>query len=99
MTSNGDLTACKRGHPFDEENTRYTKHACGAVHRICRTCTRDRAKAKQPERNRKVRIMAKVLRTHSDDWIATDAILPGKGSLAARARAIMSELRTLRIKA
>lgn len=30
-------TECKRGHPFDEENTAYNKHG----HRHCKTCQRE----------------------------------------------------------
>ena len=31
---------CKRGHPFDEENTRLFKNPWGAVARACKACAR-----------------------------------------------------------
>lgn len=36
------LEACRRGHPFDEENTRIRRSGRGGYERICRECTRQR---------------------------------------------------------
>lgn len=44
---NSRKTHCRRGHPYNEENTRYTEDGW----RDCRVCDRDRArKAKKPTR-------------------------------------------------
>lgn len=36
-------THCPQGHPYDAENTYYAK---GAKHRLCRTCNRERGRAR-----------------------------------------------------
>lgn len=38
-------THCLRGHPFDEKNTRWTATTGRNLHRFCRECDRDRARA------------------------------------------------------
>lgn len=41
---NGGKTHCPKGHPYDEENTRWMKtyNGYGSKGRMCRTCDRDR---------------------------------------------------------
>src|ERR1700747_1062977 len=36
---------CKRGHPWNEENTRYQKHKNGRVQRYCYPCKIEAARA------------------------------------------------------
>ena len=43
------MTHCRRGHPFDEENTHWEVNRLGNLARRCRACSRDRAR----ERRRK----------------------------------------------
>lgn len=35
-------THCKRGHPFNEKNTRWTKLSSGYTVRLCKRCRSDR---------------------------------------------------------
>lgn len=43
---NARKVECKRGHPFDEENTYVTVGKRGRLERRCRTCGRNRARAR-----------------------------------------------------
>lgn len=46
MAANAAKTHCSNGHPFDAENT-YLRTGKGYVHRrVCRTCERDRRRAR-----------------------------------------------------
>ena len=42
---NGSKTHCKRGHPFDEANTRTYRNRSGGTSRACRHCQRDASRA------------------------------------------------------
>ena len=35
-------TSCSKGHPYDEENTRYERNTNGRMRRRCRQCERER---------------------------------------------------------
>ena len=41
---NARKTHCKRGHPFDAENTRYARNGKGVLGRVCRACNRMRCR-------------------------------------------------------
>lgn len=47
QNQNTQLTHCLNGHPFSEGNTRRWTSKLGRNHRICRTCTRDRARERR----------------------------------------------------
>lgn len=48
QATNANKTHCKRGHPFDEANTRWIKHTRKSgvfLERRCRTCAREALQA------------------------------------------------------
>lgn len=46
-----EQTHCVHGHPFDEANTRWSIDGRGRRHRVCRTCHRERERARKRHRN------------------------------------------------
>lgn len=47
--ANARMTACRRGHEFDEANTHYETDKGGRVHRRCRACRSLRARQQRNE--------------------------------------------------